>query len=133
MTLKETLCVNGILTNGEIWYNLKKSELVEFEELDRCLLRKVFTIQISCPKEALHLESGTISISTLIKSRCINYLHYLVKEDLNRMLSQFFLVQRNSVVKNDWTKQVKLDLDDFDIPFDLESLNLNQNIHLNNL
>ena len=120
MTLRETMFLNGILTNAEIWYNLKKSELEEFEELDRCLLRKIFNTQISCPKEALNLESGTISIGTLIKSRRINYLHYLVKEDLNSMLSQFFHVQLNSEVKNDWTTQVKRDLDDFDIPFDLE-------------
>ena len=120
MTLRETMFLNGILTNAEIWYNLKKSELEEFEELDRCLLRKVFGTQISCPKEALQLESGTISISTLIKSRRINYLHYLVKENMKSMLSQFFHVQLNCEVKNDWTTQVKLDMEDFGIPFDLD-------------
>jgi hypothetical protein len=120
MTLRETMFLNGILTNAEIWYNLKKSELEEFEELDRCLLRKVFGTQISYPKEALQLESGTISISTLIKSRRINYLHYLVKENIKSMLSQFFHVQLNFEVKNDWTTQVKLDMEDFGIPFDLD-------------
>ena len=120
MTLRETMFLNGILTNAEIWYNLKKSELEEFEELDRCLLRKVFSTQISCPKEALHLESGTISIGTLIKSRRVKYLHYLVKEDEKSMLSNFFHVQLNSEVRNDWTIQVRQDLKDFGIPFDLE-------------
>jgi hypothetical protein len=90
------------------------------EELDRCLLRKVFSTQISCPKEALHLESGTISIGTLIKSRRVNYLHYLVKEDQKSMLSQFFHVQLNCEVRTDLTTQVRKDLNDFGIPFDLE-------------
>ena len=57
-----------ILTNAEIWYNLKKSELKKIEELERCRLWNVFSTQISCHKEALHLESGTIYIGTLIKS-----------------------------------------------------------------
>ena len=69
MTLRETMLLNGILTNSEIWYNLKQTEIEEFEELDRCLLRKIFGTKISCPKEALHLESGTLSIGTLIKSK----------------------------------------------------------------
>ena len=85
--------------NAEIWYYLNKSEIEEFDELDRCLLRKIFGTKISCPKEALHLESGTISIGTLIKSRRINYLHYLVKENQTSMLSQFFHAQYNYEVK----------------------------------
>ena len=68
MTLRETMFLNGILTNAEICYNLKKFELEEFEELERWRLRNLFSTQISSHKEALHLESGTIYIGTLIKS-----------------------------------------------------------------
>ena len=115
MTLRESMFLNA-----EIWYNIKKTEIEELEELDRCLLRKIFSTQISCPKEALFLESGAISIGTIIKSRRLNYLHYLVKEKENTMLSKFFHAQYNCEVKNDWTAQVRLDLDDFCLPLDLD-------------
>ena len=74
ITLRETMFINGIITNAEIWYNLKNSEIEEFDELDRCLLRKIFGTKISCPKEALHLESWTILIGTLIKSIIVTYI-----------------------------------------------------------
>ena len=40
--LRESLFLNGILTNSEIWYGLSNSEIKEFENLDHILLRKVF-------------------------------------------------------------------------------------------
>ena len=111
---------NEILTNLEIWYNLKQSEIDDLEELDRLLLRKIFSTQSSCPKEALFLESGALPIGVIIKSRSVKYLHYLVKENPESMLSKFFYAQWHNEVKNDWTKQAKLDLEDLQIPEDIE-------------
>ena len=90
LTLGESKFINGILTNSEIWYNLKQSEI---EEVDRLLLRKIFNTQISCPNEALFLESGATLIRIIIKSRRLNYLKYLLKEDANSMLSKFLHTQ----------------------------------------
>ena len=42
LVLREALFINGILNNSEIWYNFNKSEIEEFESLDRPLLRKFF-------------------------------------------------------------------------------------------
>ena len=106
ITLRESMFLNAILTNADIWYNLKNSEVEELEELDRCLLRKIFNVKISCPKEALFLESGVTPIGVIVKSRRLNYLNYLVKEDQSSMLSKFFYAQWNHEVKNDWTTQV---------------------------
>ena len=88
MTLRESMFLNGILTNSDVWYNLKKSEIEELEEIDRMLLRKILNTQISCPKEALYLESGAVPIGMILKSRRLNYLHHLVKENENSMLSK---------------------------------------------
>ena len=80
MTLRESMFLSGILTNSDIWYNLKDSEIEELEELDRMLLRKIFRTKVSCPKEAEFLESGVLPIGVIIKAKRLNYLHYLVKE-----------------------------------------------------
>ena len=116
MTLRESMFLNAILTNADVWYNLTNSEIEELEELDRCLLRKFLGTKMSCPKEALFLETGALPIGVLIKSKRVNYLHYLVKEDE----SKFFYAQWENSLKNDWTLQVREDLEDLCIPVDLE-------------
>jgi hypothetical protein len=35
MLLRESLLINGTITNAEIWYNLSESEVQEFENLDK--------------------------------------------------------------------------------------------------
>ena len=39
--LRESMFVNGILTNAEIWYGLTKAEVGELEDLDEQLLRQI--------------------------------------------------------------------------------------------
>ena len=59
---RESIFVNGILTNSEIWYDLKKTEVKELEDLDLQLLRGVFQVPFSTPQEAFHLELGILPI-----------------------------------------------------------------------
>ena len=35
LLLRESMLVNGIMTNAEVWYILNKSEIEKFESLDR--------------------------------------------------------------------------------------------------
>ena len=112
--------LNGILTNTEIWYGLSSSEISELDELDRSLLRQILNTKISTPVESLFLELGCLDVETVIKSRRINYLHYLVTRDNAEMLSKFFHTQwKYPCNSKEWTEQVRVDLDDFEIPVDL--------------
>ena len=42
--LRDTMLINGILTNSEVWYNLLKSEIKELEDIDRLLLRRLLRV-----------------------------------------------------------------------------------------
>ena len=88
--LREAIFLNGILTNSEIWYSVTESEVLEFENLDRMLLRKILKVPISTPQESFYLELGILPIGVIIKARRINYLHYLVKRNQSEMLYKFF-------------------------------------------
>ena len=119
--LRESMFLNGILTNVEVLYGLKKSEIEQFEELDKNLLRQILSTPISTPSESLFLELGCLDIETVIKSRRINYLHYLVTRKESEMVKKFFLIQwKYPTNKQEWTEQVKTDLLDFQIPVDIE-------------
>ena len=41
ITLREAHLINGMLTNFEIWYGLRVSEIAELEEVDKLLLRRI--------------------------------------------------------------------------------------------
>ena len=53
MTFRSTLLVNSILTNSDVWYGLTKSDIDALEWNDLNLLRKIFEVPFSCPKEML--------------------------------------------------------------------------------
>ena len=89
-SLRESMFLNGILTNADIWYCVTKSDIEELELVDRLLLRRILSLPISTCTEALYLESGCLDISTIVKGRRISYLHYLVNCDKSSMLYKFF-------------------------------------------
>ena len=119
---RETIFLSSILTNSEIWYRVSEAELEELESLDRGLMKRIFSLPSSTPTSALYLESGCLTISTIIKARRINYLQYLVKLPQDEMLSRFFHCQWLDRSKYDWTRQVREDLSDFGLTCDLAQI-----------
>ena len=117
--LRESIFLNGILTNSEIWYGLTNDDIGELESLDRTLLRQIMKAPISTPIESLYLELGIMDIETTIKARRINYLYYLCKGKENEMHFQY------PTNRQDWTELVSEDLRDFEIPIDLEFIKSN--------
>ena len=84
-TLRESMLVNGLLTNCEVWHNLKEADVKKLEEVDSFLLRNFFQVASSCPIEALYLELGCVPLGLMIRSRRVNYLHHLVHRKENEM------------------------------------------------
>lgn len=110
MLLRESLLVNGILFNSEIWYDISEHEMRELEEVDECFLRRILNAHLKTPIEALYLELGSTPLRYIIKSRRINYLHYLTKLKKDELLSRFFQAQMKSPVQGDWINTVVEDL-----------------------
>ena len=118
LLLRESMFINGVITNAEIWYSLSKEEIKELEDMDKSLLRRILKVPFSTPGEAYHLELGVIPIGVVIKARRINYFYYLLTRNENEMLSTFFRTQWYNETEGDWTKQLKIDLEEFSLPCD---------------
>ena len=132
--LRESLFLNSILTNSDIWYGLKNSELEELESLDKDLLRQILKTPFTTPTESLFLELGCMDIKTIIKSRRINYLHYLTTRKETDMVYKFLVTQwKFPTNKKDWTEQVKLDCSDFGISDDLAQIKSKSKLSFSNL
>ena len=120
--LRETILLGSILTNSEVWYRLSTADLSELESLDRNFLKRLCSLPKSAPTAAVYLELGCMRISTIIKARRLNYLHYLLNLDSDEMLSRFFWTQWLDNKKHDWCYLVKADLSDFDLTNDLSEI-----------
>ena len=118
-TLREAELINGILTNAEVWYGIKQSEIDELEMVDKLLIRRIFGAPESACIESLYMELGVIPIGIIIKARRITYLHYLVRLEDKQMLSRVFKIQWKYPVKDDWSLQVQQDLKDLSIGMSL--------------
>ena len=69
LLLRESLLLNGILTNCDSWYGLSESEISDLESLDLAFFRMLFEVPQTVPTVSLFLETGSFSISTIIKVR----------------------------------------------------------------
>ena len=116
LLLRESMLINGTLTNAEIWYNLSESDIKKFEYLDRLFFRRLFNVPETTPREAFYLEMGVVPINILLKGRRVKYLHNILKQNKNSMLYTVFITQWHNPCKGDWTEQVKIDLEDLNIP-----------------
>ena len=107
MLLRDLMLINGTLTNAEIWYNLTKTEIEEFESLDRLFFRRLLEVPITTPTEAYYLECGVLPINVIVKARRMNYLHSILKKDKRGMVYSFFITQWYQPSKGNWTEQVR--------------------------
>ena len=69
----------------------------------------------------------------MIKARRINYFHYLNSNNSTEMLHRFFTAQWKYPTSQDWTEQVRGDLEDFEILVDLEFIRSKSEYSFKNL
>ena len=110
------------MTNSEAWYNLKMGEVEILERCDENLLRKIFETPCTTPKCMLYLESGCKPIRFLIMTRRLLFLHYILNEDAQSLISQFFEAQNSQPLKDDWSAQVFQDLQVLEIHLTLKQI-----------
>ena len=118
--LRNTMLINGTLTNAEVWYNFTHHEIQEFEKLDQSFFAKLLGVPRTTPSEAYYLELGALPISAILKGRRVNYLHSILSRNQKSMVYTFFITQWLNPTKGDWCLQVKEDLADLDIPCSFE-------------
>ena len=113
--LRDSLFVNGILTNLEASYGLTDSEMEELEKCDEQLLRIILECPCTTPKEMLYLELGVIPIRYIVMSRRLMFYHYILNEDSKSLIHKFYKLQSEQPVKGDWCLTVKDNLKTLEI------------------
>ena len=86
------------------------------------LIRGIMEVPSSSCIESLYLELGIHPIHVILKARRVNYLHYLATLEENEMLYKVFKAQWDYPVKDDWTIEVKKNLEELNITLALEEI-----------
>ena len=113
--LRSSLFLSSLISNSESWVNLSAKNVSDLESLDEKLLRDILSAHAKTPKELLYLETGNIPVSYIIKSRRLNFLHWILNEPESSLVRRFLDAQLSSPIRNDWVTQVKEDIIKLDI------------------
>ena len=122
MVLRNSLLISSLLTNAEAWYNLSSTDITELEKVYEDLLRKVLECPVSTPREMLYLELGVSPIRNMIRSRRINFLQYILKEEKDSLMYRFLMAQKDNPVKNDWCLMVMQDIEMYQLGLQVEEI-----------
>ena len=122
MKFRSTLLLSSTLSNSEAWYGLTKSDIEALEWNDLNLLRKVFEVPSSCPKEMLYLETGCLPVSYLIVIRRLMFLHYILHEEEFSLIYRFLQSQLISPLKGDWILEIKKNLEEYNVGCTIEEI-----------
>ena len=114
--LRNSLFINGILTNFEACYGLTIKEIEQLEKCDEQLLRLILECPSKTPKEMLYLELGLTPIRYIIMSRRLMFYHYILNEDSESLINKFYKLQARKPVKNDWSLTISENLKELKIP-----------------
>ena len=96
-------------------------------------MRKILGAHSKTPVEAMYLELGCIPLKFIIKSRRLNFLHYILTRKENDLLRNFFEVQAKYPVKNDWVYTVKEDLRELKISLNFNEIHEKSKLSFSNL
>ena len=115
LKLREALLINSILFNSEAWQGITKAEIETLEKVDEDLLRGIIKAHSKIPTEVLYLETGSIPIRFILKSRRISYLQTILKRHPEELVSEVYNVQKNDPIKGDFYDLVMQDLKSIDL------------------
>ena len=114
--------VNGMLCSVEALYGLNNKHLEQLEQIDKFLMRKVFSCVSTTPIEAYYLETGALPLRFIITARRLFFYWTILHKPEHELVKQAFRAQQISPVKNDWWLQVQKDMKEHDI--DLSELEI---------
>ena len=124
MMFRQSLFLNSILLNSEVWYNLTTKDIQELESVDTELLRRILEAPVSTPTCMLFLELGCIPLKYVVMQRRQMFLHYVLQQKPDSLLLKCLNVQIKHLDEWDWVNQIYSDLQELKIILTFEQIRL---------
>ena len=100
------MLVNVILTNCEVWLNVKEDYLKTLEAADNELMRKIFNAHSKTACELFFLETAKIPIRLLISKRRLMYLWHLLRRNEEELIKKVYQTQKVKTTNGDWFQMI---------------------------
>jgi hypothetical protein len=104
---RESMLLNGILSNAEIWYPITDTQIEFLKNIDLMLIRKLIKGHAKAPKEAFFMETGLLPIQFVCMKRIMMYLHHILSKPKSELIRKVYEVQQQITTKNDWYSLVQ--------------------------
>ena len=115
LILRESMLLNGILTNSEVWYGVKEEHLTALESADNDLMRKIFNAHSKTATELFFIETAKLPIRFVVSKRRLMYLWNILKQNKNELIRKVFNVQKLVQTKGDWFQMINKEREKYDI------------------
>ena len=112
LRLREALFINGTLFNSEAWQGIQDKDIEGLEKVDETLLKGILGAHTNIPKEALFLETGTIPLRFIIKSRRLSYLKTILDRDPDELIKEVYNAQKADPTPGDFADLVTKDAEE---------------------
>ena len=122
LILRESMLLNGILTNSEVWFNVKEEHLTLLESADNDLMRQIFNAHAKTAIELFFLETAKIPIRYIISKRRLMYFWQILRQNENELIKKVYDVQETIYTKGDWCQMIKSELIKYDIQMSHEEI-----------
>ena len=107
LTLRESVFLNGILTNRETWYNIKEEHFKVLEDADNSLMRNIFNAHSKTACELFWLETGRIPVRYIVSKRRLMYLWTILKRSEDQLVRKVYNAQKLKPTKGDWYEMIQ--------------------------
>ena len=103
------------LNASETCYNMKENEYRLLESYEERLLIEALQTGSKCPRAILYLDLGLCPARFQIKKYKLNFLHYILNQQMDSLMYTFFQAQLENPSKGDWVSEVKQWIVEYDI------------------
>ena len=90
LLMRQAMLLGGLLTNAESWNHLTEANITKLTMPDTMLQRFLLSTTGNPSKVFMCLELGVIPVKYVIITKRINFLHYILKENMTSTLRQVY-------------------------------------------
>ena len=116
--LRQALFINGVMFNSEVWHGINKSDIDVVSVVDHKILRYICEAHAKTPTEFLFLETGSLPLSYIIRSRRMIYLQNILKRDEGELVRRVYNAQKKKPTVGDYSTLVQEDFNHINVSMD---------------
>ena len=120
--LREGLLLGSMLNNCESWVNITKCDLDNLEKPDTMVQRSILTNYGNPSKVFMSLELGVIPVKFVIMEKRLNFLKYILGENISSMIRQVYEALKGDSRKGDFVSLIKTDMEELSIEITEEEI-----------